>query len=416
MDDELEYTLLEGQSKEIVIKPTFEAQPVADKTIVDQDLTPAQFYELLSPLVPSEDKVTGSIKLTAKGVVTVGGQLVFKYTGNESTAENIGISTKDFTLAVNPAILTVDGTATPTKFKWIPGEVIKVGVKYKNGTEPLANDDVNLFLSLGGTDLELESVDETGVELKIKDSVDPATLPTEVQSLIATYYSGTTATDLSFALKPALTITSEPTTVGLNDAGPFPLLVKDGDTDVTDSLTNIVASDTDGYLEFEPDGTFTVMKADPDEVVKSVTLTFDYTEDGLVWSYTGTADITIRGTTVVEPTLENVSTPLTMDLWGTQPLTFQVMKDGSNIAPSITSVTVDPASIADKFEFSEAEGVYSFKSIQSSTTEVVTATAKLTVAGTDGGVAYSLEADVVLNTNINDGTIPTNRFNVEVEQ
>lgn len=39
----------------------------------------------------------------------------------------------------------------------------------------------------------------------------------------------------------------------------------------------------------------------------------------------------------------------------------------------------------------------------------------ITVAGTEGGVAYSLKADVVLNTNINDGSVPTNRFNVEVQ-
>lgn len=119
--------------------------------------------------------------------------------------------------------------------------------------------------------------------------------------------------------------------------------------------------------------------------------------------------------------LIDVSTPLTMDLWATQPLTFKVVKgeEGSenDITPSVTSVTVTPASIADKFEFTAdvENGAYTFKSIQSSETEVVTATAKLIVAGTDGGVAYSLEADVVLNTNINDGSIPTNRFDVQFQ-
>lgn len=154
--------------------------------------------------------------------------------------------------------------------------------------------------------------------------------------------------------------------------------------------------------------------------IQEATIVFNYTGPGTNagvenWGKsTKTVALTVTAAAALAE-LENVSTPLTMDLWGTQPLTFQVMKDGSNIAPSITSVTVDPASIADKFEFTEAEGVYTFKSIQSSETEVVTATAKLTVAGTDDGVAYSLEADVVLNTNINDGNIPTNRFNVEVQ-
>lgn len=119
--------------------------------------------------------------------------------------------------------------------------------------------------------------------------------------------------------------------------------------------------------------------------------------------------------------LIDVTTPLTMDLWATQPLTFKVVKGegaGENdISPTITSVTVDPTSIADKFEFTADVGTsaYTFKSIASSTTEVVTATAKLTVVGEDAGVPYSLEADIVLNTNINDGEIPTNRFDVQFQ-
>ena len=104
-----------------------------------------------------------------------------------------------------------------------------------------------------------------------------------------------------------------------------------------------------------------------------------------------------------------------MDLWASQPMTFKVMKGGVDISSSVTSVTVDAASIANKFEFSDVDSVYSFKSISSSTTEVVTATAVVTIAGTEGGTAYSLETNVVLNTNINDGTIPTNRFNVEIQ-
>lgn len=131
---------------------------------------------------------------------------------------------------------------------------------------------------------------------------------------------------------------------------------------------------------------------------------------------TKTIDLTITAAEALARLLD-VSTPLTMDLWATQPLTFKVVKgeDTDDISSSVTSVTVDAASIADKFEFTADAGVYTFKSILSSETEVVTATAKVTIAGTDNGVAYSLEADVVLNTNINDGSIPTNRFNVEVQ-
>lgn len=155
--------------------------------------------------------------------------------------------------------------------------------------------------------------------------------------------------------------------------------------------------------------------------VQNATIVFRYTDADAShantpnWGIsTKTISLNISAAEAVA-TLSDVSTPLTMDLWGTQPLTFRVTKDGNDIAPSITSVTVDAASIADKFEFSEADNVYTFKSIQSSETEVVTATAKVTIAGTDNGVAYSLEADVVLNTNVNDGSIPTNRFNVEME-
>lgn len=128
------------------------------------------------------------------------------------------------------------------------------------------------------------------------------------------------------------------------------------------------------------------------------------------------------GLTITEAVLArliDVTTPLTMDLWASQPLTFKVVKGvdeaESDISPSITSVTVEPTSIADKFEFTAdvGQGSYSFKSIQSATDAVVTATAKLTVAGTHEGTPYSLEADVVLNTNINDGAIPTNRFDVQ---
>lgn len=153
---------------------------------------------------------------------------------------------------------------------------------------------------------------------------------------------------------------------------------------------------------------------------QTATLVFRYTDAGSHsdeenWGKsTRTLGLTI--TEAVIAALTDVSTPLTMDLWATKALTFKVMKGEEDITSSVTSVTVDPASIADKFEFTSSNGTHTFKSIQSSPTEVVTATAKVTIVGTHEGDEYTLPADVVLNTNINDGSIPTNRFDVEMTQ
>lgn len=160
--------------------------------------------------------------------------------------------------------------------------------------------------------------------------------------------------------------------------------------------------------------------------VQDITVVFKYADAGANagtegWGKsTKTIAMTVTAAAALARLID-VSTPLTMNLWATQALTFKVVKgeEGSenDITPTITGVSVDPESIADKFEFTGdvESGEYSFKSIASSTTEVVTATAKLTVVGTDNGVDYTLTADVVLNTNINDGSIPTNRFDVQFQ-
>ncbi|QBZ70712.1 hypothetical protein pETSU_131 [Edwardsiella phage pEt-SU] len=113
--------------------------------------------------------------------------------------------------------------------------------------------------------------------------------------------------------------------------------------------------------------------------------------------------------------LENASSALTMNLWESKAFSFQVFKGENDILPSVTSVTVEPTAIADKFEFtSDLENTaWTFKSIQSSTTETITADAVVTIAGEDAGVPFSLQATVALTTNINDGSIPTNRFDVQ---
>lgn len=160
--------------------------------------------------------------------------------------------------------------------------------------------------------------------------------------------------------------------------------------------------------------------------VQDITVVFKYADAGVgegIEGY-GKSTKTIAMTVTAAEALArliDVTTPLTMDLWATKPLTFKVVKgEGeaeNDISQTITGVSVEPSSIADKFEFSGTvgEGNFAFKSISSSTTEVVTATAKLTVVGEDAGVPYSLTADVVLNTNINDGSIPTNRFDVQFQ-
>ena len=106
-----------------------------------------------------------------------------------------------------------------------------------------------------------------------------------------------------------------------------------------------------------------------------------------------------------------------MDLWQSKPFSFQVFKGENDILPSVTSVTVDQTTIDGKFEFSGTleQGDWAFKSILSSSTEQVTANAKVTIAGTDNGTAFSLDAFVALTTNINDGSIPTNRFDVQFQ-
>lgn len=155
--------------------------------------------------------------------------------------------------------------------------------------------------------------------------------------------------------------------------------------------------------------------------VQDVTVVFKYADAGANANVEGwgksTKTLALTVLAAIEAALENVSTPLTMDLWESKALTFDVTKGGTDIRATVTSVTVDPASIADKFEFTGTleDNDFAFKSIQSSSTEVTTATAKLRVVGTADNVGYDLTADVVLNTNINDGSIPTNRFDVEIQ-
>lgn len=166
-------------------------------------------------------------------------------------------------------------------------------------------------------------------------------------------------------------------------------------------------------------GTLTVPLTAIAEGVQTATIVFKY--DDVDQAHVGVEnygistkliDLTITAASVAA-TLTDVSTPLTMNLWDSKPLTFKVMKGSTDITSSVTDVTVDGSSIADKFEFNSNNGTHSFKSIKSDSAAPVTATAKITINGVSDSAGYSLSADVNLVTNTNDGSIPTNRFDVQ---
>lgn len=410
-------TLLEGQRSSIVVKPTFEGKAAADKVELSQSLSNADILQLLSPPVASENNTVATVAVKVGAIADLTGNLVYKYTGNASEVENIGISTKEIGIKVNAAQLAPVADPSPVKFKWLAGLELNIAVTYKNGTEVLDNEDTQLLLSAGGDFLEFVGRSETGVALKIKDDIDPTTAPTEVQQLIAKYYSGTSTTDLTFVAKPVLTMTAVAVSLAMGGTQNFPITVKKGDQDVTSSLTNIQTT-ADEYFTVDTNGNITVIKADSTDVTRTLHYTFDYTEDGFTWNYTKDVDVTIQGTVEeVQLMLSDVSTPLTMNLWEKKVLTYKVLDGQTDVTSEVTSVeVVNAADIASKFEFTQDGVVTTFQSVSSSTTDQVTATANILVKGTHNGEAFSLPADINLVTNINDGSIPTNRFDVQMEQ
>lgn len=410
-------TLLEGQSSSIVVKPTFEGKAAADKVELSQSLSNADILQLLSAPVASDNNTVATVAVKVGAVADLTGNLVYKYTGNESEVENIGISTKEIGIKVNPAELAVQAAPAPVKFKYTPGAQLVINVLYKNGTENLENTDEHLQLSVSNGILEFVSRSATGVTLKIKDDADPATVPTDVQSLVAQYFSGTETTDLTFVGKPDLTLESSALTLVNGQTNAFPIIVKKGDEDVTASITNIQTV-ADEYFTVDTNGNITVIKADADDITRTLQFTFDYTEDGFTWNYAKSVEVTIEGTSdTPQLTLSDVSTPLTMDLWAKQTLSYKVLDGETDVTSEVTSVEVVNAdAIKDKFEVTQDGVVTTFQSVSSSTTDQVTATANILVKGTHNGEAFSLPADINLVTNVNDGSIPTNRFDVQMEQ
>lgn len=415
MDKQL--TLLEGQSGSIKVKPTFEGKAAADKVELSQSLSNADILQLTTAPVASDNNTVATVAVKVGAVTDLTGNLVFKYTGNESEVENVGISTKEIGIKVNAAQLAPQAAPSPTKFKYTPGAQLVINVLYKNGDENLENDDTHLLLSVSDGVLELVSRNATGVTLKIKDDADPATVPSDVQSLIANYYSGSSTTDLTLVGKPALTITSTPLSLANGDSAAFPVTVKKGDDDITSSVTNIQAT-ADEYFTVDATGKVTVIKADTAEADRTIHYTFDYTEDGLTWTYTADVAVTIAATEVPDQfSLTDVSTPLTMDLWAKQTLSYKVMDGETDVTSDVTSVEVVNAdAIKDKFEVTQDGVTTTFQSVSSSSTEQVTATANILVKGTHNGQTFSLPADINLVTNVNDGSIPTNRFDVQMDQ
>jgi len=115
--------------------------------------------------------------------------------------------------------------------------------------------------------------------------------------------------------------------------------------------------------------------------------------------------------------LKDVVSPLTMNLWETRALGFKVMlNDTTDITSSVTAVeATNAATIGDKFEFVKlSDTTWGYKSVKSSASAQTTATGTFNVKVTYNGKDYVLPASVNLVTNINNGSIPTNRFNVEM--
>lgn len=411
-------TLLEGQTSNIVVKPTFEGVAAGNQVDISQTLTDAAILPLITaPVEISDDNTTVTVPVIAGAATDITGNLVFKYKGNDSEVENIGISTKEIGITVNPAQLAVDGAVTPSTFKWVPGEELDITVKYKNGDQPILanNDSLNVGVA-SGSELELVSRSATGLVLKINDDADASTVPTVAQQFIAKYFSGEVDSTLTFVGKPALTITSTPVSTKKGDAAIFPtIVVKDGDTDVSTDVTNIVPVPND-FFTFDDTGAFTVVKDEATEVTETITYNFDYTKDGFTWSYSVDVAVTIAAATVAM-TLSDVSTPLTMDLWAKQTLSYKVMQGETDVTADVTAVTVTNADdIKDKFEVTQDGIATTFQSVSSSSTETVTATANVTITVTIDGTATDLTTTVDLVTNINDGSISTNRFNVEMAE
>lgn len=284
--------ILEGQTSQIKVTPTFEGKSVLNKVEIDWDNTDMKGMAVLGKAMTAIDKRTATMLLTALSVSSGTGKIVFRYIGSNSAAENVGTSTKELDITVSPAVLIVD-SVNPSTIKWIPGQETDIAIKWKNGLDSIIATNPLLDLSTTGDNITIVSRSDTGVRVKINSGANANALPLKEQAIIAKYYSGSAKATLTYAMKPALTITSTGA-INLKGKGStqaFPFKVMDGNKDVTKLIKNIKASDS--YLKFNDDGSFVVIKVDLLAVVRTITYTFDYEVNGLVWSYTTKTTVTI---------------------------------------------------------------------------------------------------------------------------
>lgn len=128
---------------------------------------------------------------------------------------------------------------------------------------------------------------------------------------------------------------------------------------------------------------------------------------------TATDDVTATvKANVVSPTLQDMQTPLTMNLWESKALSFKVMLSGTDITSSITDI-VATNDVSDKFEFVKLSNTsWGYKSVKSDPSAQTTAQGQFNVKVTYQSKDYVIAGNVDLITNANDGSIPTNRFDV----
>lgn len=137
---------------------------------------------------------------------------------------------------------------------------------------------------------------------------------------------------------------------------------------------------------------------------------------GVSFSYSGKTGTYAQQCTVT-PSVNYIieTTPLTLKLWETKPLVFTITNNGVDISGPISNITMtDSPEVSSKYELVKLSGSsWGIKAISSSTTTQLTANAQLNFTFMDGGTEHVMSQTVSLTTEINNGEIPTNRFNVE---
>lgn len=126
-----------GQIQNVDVTPTFENTPVPSLIKIDDDLSDLKGAVSLNTLIPN--KSTGKVKVPVVGV-TEGVQdakLVFKYEGNDSLVENIGISTRIFNVTVGPEFTVV---VNPLSTEVIPAQSNRLDFTLTDGDgNPITN-------------------------------------------------------------------------------------------------------------------------------------------------------------------------------------------------------------------------------------------------------------------------------------